>query len=370
MTRPLYIGAIAGILITLSLTLYLRNQNVLDRDWNPNWSTAGRHVRESKTAPLVTVLNQFHTNFAGSEDLMAHRAGILQPNTTIAAWDKAMSESGLGADLKTTSGCRYAELSQSISIRPEHVRQILSGETNVIFIANDSPKCFAASSKLVLVIDDLISGEVAYDIPGFVQIERIAEVPLLEIQDQTLSALKISRTDLPNLVFGNNGRVNLALSTTILHFRLLKDEKPTLDPRRIPAFMAGVDGIRPSTLTRFLSGLRTSAAPVLIDTRDPRSQSVATMPQAISVPFISANERQLEFLLDMPIALVAGGRIDTSKIQNLLLTQAPLFLFGENGQDASVYWVARNLRIIGFRRVFFIIGGIEALKRDAPDLKF
>lgn len=364
--RTLLIGALAGVLITAGLALYVKEQNLLSGGAGSIVAIDGSTLRDPENAPLVTTLSQFSAAFPGSGDLLMRRTSQLLPQTTPQAWEKAMSESGLLVNQRTTAGCRSAELSTAITIRPEQTRLILAGQINVLFLANDALRCFSTQSKAILVVDDPVDAKLAYDMPAVVQIERLIELPMLDIRDQILQALRITKSDLPYLAFGSRGLVNLSLNVTIIHFTLLK-EKPILDPRQMPPFMAGVEAIRPAALQSHLRSMEAIAAPVLLDTRDPRNRSAGTLAGAISAPFIATDERQLKFLIDMPMNLAAGGRFDTSKLPEVMAT--PLILFGNDEQDASVFWVARNLKLLGYRRVFFIIGGLKALKKEAPNFK-
>ncbi len=366
MKKPLLVGALAGILITAGLALFFHQQNLITGGSGGVVTTDGVAARDPENAPLVTTLSQFNTTFPGSDDMLMRRISILNPQTTIQAWEKVMSESGLPVNQRTSSGCRSAELGRSITIRPEQTRSILAGQTNVLFIPNDITRCFSTQSKVTLVVDDLLNAKTLYELPAVVNIERLVELQMADIRPEILWSFKATREDLPYLVFGNRGLVNLALNVTIVHFTLLP-EKPILDPRKVPPFMAGVEGIRAAALQNYLRGLESPLSPVIVDARDQRMRSAGLFPGAIPAPFIASDERQLRFLIDMPLTLVAGGRFDTSKLPEATMT--PIVLFGNDEQDASVVWVARNLRLMGYRRLFFIIGGLEALKRDAPNFR-
>lgn len=365
MKKPLLVGALAGILITAGVALFVQQKGLISGGGGVVTSN-GSAPRDPENAPLVTTLSRFHANFAGHEDLITRRAIVLSPQVTVQAWEKAMSESGLPVNQRTSSGCRSAELSRAITIRPEQTRSILSGQTNVLFIPNDIVRCFSTQSKVILAVDNLLNAKTIYELPAVVNIERLVEVPLAEVRPEVLNAMRVTRDDVPYLAFGNRGMVNLSLNLTIIHFTLLP-EKPILEPRKVPPFLAGAEGIRPAALQNYLRGLETQSAPVMVDVRDQRLRSAGVFPGAIPAPFIAADERQLRFLIDMPMTLVAGARFETSKLPDNMMT--PLVLFGNDEQDASVVWMARNLRLMGYHRVFFVIGGLEALKRDAPNFR-
>lgn len=364
MKKPLLIGALAGILITAGLALFLKEKDLLTGGGVVTSNAALE--RDPEVAPLMTTLSQFVPSFPGSEDVLMHRAMVLRPRTTIQAWEKVMSESGLPVNQRTSSGCRVAELSRSLTIRPEQVQPIMSGQTNVLFIPNNITRCFSTQNKATLVVEDLLSAKSVYELPGVVSIERLVELPMSEVRPEVLWALGVSREDLPYVVFGNRGLVNLSLNMTVIHFALLP-EKPLLDARKIPSFMAGVEGIRPTSLQTYLQELENPIPPVLVDVRDARHRSAGMLPGAIQAPMIAADVSQLRFLLDAPLRSIAGARFDTSKLPEV--SNTPLILFGNDDQDASVVWAARNMRLLGYRRVFFIIGGLEALKREAPNFR-
>lgn len=365
MKKPLLVGALAGILITAGLALFVNKKDLVTGGGGVV-TTDGVAARDPQNAPLVTVLSQFHTNFAGHEDLITRRANVLTPQTNTQTWEKAMSESGLPVNQRTSSGCRTAELSRSITIRPEQTHAILTGQTNVMFIPNDVVRCFSTQSKVILVVDNPLNARTVYELPGVVNIERLVEVPISEVRHEVLNSMRVTREDLPYLAFGNRGLVNLSLNVTIVHFTLLP-EKPILDPRKVPSFLAGAEGIRAGALQNYLRGLESPTAPVIVDVRDQRLRSAGMFPGAIPAPFIAADERQLRFLIDMPLTLAAGARFDTSKLPENTMT--PVILFGNDDEDASVVWMARNLRLLGYRRIFFVVGGLEALKREAPNFR-
>lgn len=370
MKKSLLVGAILGLLLTLAFAVYLRDQNLLGTG-----STGGagnsdsNSPRESVNAPLVSVLNGFSPKYIGSDDLMAHRKNAIKPYITTADWEKTMSTHGLPVNQRTTSECRNAALAQSVTIRPDQVEPILSGQQNVLFVPNDVPRCFSTQSKVLLVVDEIIGANSAYNIPASVTIDKVIEVSIPTIKHEVLWAMRLSREDVANVAFGDIEYVSLNVPFTILQISRIAG-KPVIDGTAIPPFMAGIEPLKPAMIESYMRSVRATnrLKPVFVDARDPRIKSNGLYPGAINSPFLFTNPNQLRFFLDMPVSLIAGAQFDVSKLPLELMT--PLIIFGNDSRDASAVWVARNLRLRGYRKLFFVEGGLEALKKNAPQIIF
>lgn len=371
MKKSLLVGAILGLVLTLAIAVYLRDQNLLSTN-DPavgSGSSGGKSPREPVNAPLIGILSGFTPQFPGSEDLMAHRGNSVRPFITTADWEKTMSTHGLPVNQRATSECRNATLAQSVTIRPEQVEPILNGQVNVLFVPNDVPRCFSAQSKVFLVVDEAIDAKTAYRIPATATIEKIIEISIPAIKQDVLWAMRVSREDVPYVAFGDIEYVSISLPITVMQISVIPG-KPLIDATTIPPFMAGAEVIKPSNIASYMNALRStnSVKPVFVDARDPRTKASGTYPGAINAPFISTSPNQLRFFLDMPVSLIAGAQFDVSKLEYEHTN--PLIIFGNDSTDASVVWVTKNLRLRGFRKLFIVEGGFEALKRDAPQIIF
>lgn len=369
MKKSLLVGAILGLVLTLGIAVYLRDQNLLSTGSPGSSDSGGKSPKDPVDAPLVTVLNGFLLNFKGADDLMAHRKAAIQPFITTADWEKTMSAHGLPVNQRTTSLCLTSTLAQAVTVRPDQVEPILSGRQNVLFISNDVPRCFSTQSKVFLVVDEAIDAKSAYTIPASVTIENFIEVSILSLKPEVLWAMRLSREDVPTAAFGDIEYVNLSSPMTIMQISLVPG-KPVIDGTVIPPFMAGVEPLKPSMIASYMRALRAtnSHKPFFVDARDPRTKSSGLYPGAINSPFLYTNVNQLRFFLDMPVSLIAGAQFDVSNLPTELLT--PLIIFGNDSRDASAVWVARNLRLRGYRTLFFVDGGFEALKKEAPQIIF
>lgn len=371
MKKSLLVGAILGLVLTLAIAVYLRDQNLLGLNGSIVGTDGGNDnsPREPINTPLVTLLNGFRLDFAGSDDLLAHRAKNVRPYITTADWEKTMSQWGLPVNQRTSADCRYASLAHAITIRPDQVEPLMNGSMNVLFISNDVPRCFSTQSKLFLVVDEAADAKAAYSIPTMVKIEKMIEATIPNLRQEVLWAMRASREDVPYLAFGDIDYVSINTAMTILQVSVITG-KPVIDGTVVPPFIAGVEALKASNIASYMKALRAlvPAKPVFIDTRDPRTKANGLYPGAIDAPFVSTNKNQLKFFLDMPISLIAGAQFDVSKVPEE--PSVPLILFGNDAYDASVVWVARNLRLRGHRKLFFVDGGFESLKRDAPQIVF
>jgi hypothetical protein len=368
--KSLLVGAIVGLVLTLAVAVYLRDQNLLSTGTSGGAGDSdGKSPREPVNAPLVSVLNGFSLTFIGVDDLMAHRKAAIKPYITTADWEKTMSTHGLPVNKRTTSECRNAILAQAVTIRPDQVEPILNGRQNVLFVPNDVPRCFSTQSKVFLVADEVIDAKSAYNVPASVTIEKIIEVSIPNLKQEVLWAMRLRREDVANAAFGDIEYVSLYIPLTIMQISL-NPGKPVIDGTVVPPFMAGIEPLKPAMIATYMQALRASNIhkPLFVDARDPRTKSSGLYPGAINSPFLYTNPNQLRFFLDMPISLIAGAQFDISKLPIDLRT--PLIIFGNDSRDASAVWVARNLRLRGYRKLFFVDGGLEALKKEAPQIIF
>ncbi len=368
MKKPLLVGAILGLILTLGFAIYLWRQggsgplgNSADSPRNP--------PREPVNAPLVTVLNGFNKDFEGSKDLMARRKTAMKPYISTANWEKIMSTHGLPVNQRTTAECGNAALASAITIRPDQVEPILSGQQNVLFVPNDVPRCFTTQSKVFLVVDDTLDAKSAFNVAGTVTIEKVIETSISGLKPEVLGAMRMGREDAPYVAFGDMAFISLYQSIAIMQISVVPG-KPVIDGTTIPPFMAGVEPLKPGNIVSYMKAVtrRGQEKPTFVDTRDPKNKSSGTYPGAIDAPFLSTNPNQLRFFLDMPMSLIAGAQFDLDKVPKDILT--PLILFGNDSTDASVVWVARNLRLNGYRKIFFVEGGFADLKREAPHITF
>lgn len=371
MKKSLLLGAILGLVLTLTIAVYLRDRNLLSTDVPIAGAgdSSGKSPHEALDAPLVGILGGFNLQFQGSNDLMAHRKNTVKPYITIADWEKTMSTHGLPVNQRTTSECRNATLAQSVTIRPDQVESILNGQLNILFVPNDVPRCFSTQSKVFLVVDDASDAKSAYRIPATATIEKIIETTIPALKHEVLSTMRISREDAAYVAFGDIEFVSLNIPMTIMQISV-NPGKPVIDGTIVPPFMAGVEALKPSNIYSYMKAMRYSAThkPVFVDARDPRTKANGTYPGAVNAPFISTNPNQLRFFLEMPVSLIAGAQFDVSELD--FEPMNPLIVFGNDATDASVVWVARNLRLKGFRKLFFVEGGYEALKKEAPQIIF
>ncbi|MDZ4084974.1 MAG: rhodanese-like domain-containing protein [Bdellovibrionales bacterium] len=371
MKKSLLVGAILGLVLTLAIAVYLRDQNLLTTGDSVvgSGNSDGKSPREPVNAPLVSILSGFMLQFTGSDDLMAHRKTAMKPFISTADWEKTMSTHGLPVNQRTTSECRNAALAQAVTIRPDQVEPILNGQLNVLFVSNDVPRCFSTQSKVFLVVDEVLDAKSAYRIPATATIEKVIETSIPTLKHEVLWAMRMSREDVAYVTFGDTEYVSLNVPVTIMQISVIPG-KPVIDGTAIPPFMAGVESLKAANIASYMRALRTTIThkPLLVDARDPRTKASGLYPGAINAPFLSTNQNQLRFFLDMPVSLIAGAQFDVSKMPDELMT--PLIIFGNDSTDASAVWVARNLRLKGYRKLFFVEGGLEALKRDAPQLIF
>ena len=370
MKKSLLIGAILGLVLTLAVVLYLRDHNLLSTGSTGGAGDSGfNSPRESVNAPLVSVLTGFSSTFQGADDLMAHRKAAIKPFITTAEWEKTMSTHGLPVNQRTTSDCQNADLAKAVTIRPDQVEPILNGQQNVLIVPNGVPRCFSTQSKVFLVVDEVIGAKSAYKIPASVTIEKVIEVSIPKLKHEVLRAMRLSREDFANAAFGDIEYVSLTVPFTIMQISRIPG-KPIIDGTEIPPFMAGIEPLEPARIESYMRSYVTTnrLKPVFVDARDPRMKSSGVYPGAINSPFLYTNPNQLRFFLDMPVSLIAGTQFDVSNLPIELLT--PLIIFGNDSRDASAVWVARNLRLRGYRKLFFVVGGFEALKKNTPQIIF
>lgn len=372
MKKSLLIGAILGLVTTLGIALYLRDQNLLSTG-SSNGNSDVDAPREPVDAPIVSVLAGFNPQFFGAEDLMMRRKNSIKPYISTADWEKTMSTYGLPGNQRNTSDCANTTLAQAVTVHPDQIEPILSGQANVLFVSNDLPRCFSTQSQVFLVVNEAVNAKSAFNIPASVIIDKVVEVSIPNLRHEVLSAMRVARDDVPSIAFGDTEWWSLYTRMTIMKISVVPG-KPVIDGTVIPPFMAGVEILKPAVIASYMRALgrRNPRKPLLVDARDPRIKSSGTYPGAIDAPFLFTSPNQLKFFLDMPTSLIAGARFDISKLLAMPSNSRliPLVVFGNDSKDASAVWVARNLQLMGYRNLFIVDGGLEALKKDAPPIIF
>lgn len=346
-----------GIAITLGGGYYLKQVGVLIDAQGPH--RVG--PVEPANAPLAEMNTRFDPNFSGSQDLLAHIAG-LHPNMKTEDWDRALGS----PPTRDTNGCKNATPLQALYLSQRQVDALRDGKINVVPVFGLAPLCLVNSSRLAIVIDEITSPTKIYRFGGHATIERLVEAAPAQLPDSFFSAAKISREDFLTYAeslanaSGGHASPNSAISILLLQF---DPQPPELDPSSIPGFVGGGRVATIAEINAILSAMRLEA-PVYVDTRRPEQFAGDAIPGAINAAFVPSSPLQLQFQIDMPFSALAGATFELGNVPPSRSTA--LVLYGQNDRDPSPLWVLRQLRMMGYRFLLIAKGGLEALRQAPP----
>lgn len=368
MKNPNLLGALAGLCITAVLYLLLTPHGfqVFDEKNILNLRSPVSE-RDPVGAPISTVLYGFNTNFPGSGDMLLYRSSLKHPHASLTNWDQAIAKDPDLKAMNSSSACRISPPRNWISIRPEQLRPMLEGQSNILIIPHDFSRCFVLNSRLIVSVDDPLNARSVVELPAVISFLRLTETSILDFPANLLVALGIKREDLSYLAFGSQGPADHSQKVTLLLFKLMP-EKPNVEPFKVPAFLPYAEAIAPSKLEVYINRMNDRfGSAYLVDTRDLRAKSAGSLAGVIDAPLQASDTHQLKFRIDAPVRAIAGASFDTKNIPQDRL--APLILLGNDETDASVVWWAMHLRVLGYRRLAFVYGGLEALKRESPNFR-
>lgn len=326
--------------------------------------------RTKITAPSDTprqVLSDFNADFNGNIDLLQHRAG-LNAHAATQAWDKAVMTANQQSGnpfTDATEGCGELSPSQSVSVTPEFAEKITNAQTNVLFIANSLARCFKTKTDVAVIVDDFVYGSNFYQILGRALIDRIAQFDVTAELGTLLQLMKLTPQDALYLMNQELAPIRHfgKTSALLISFRLSTE---SYDSDKIPAFVPGAISLTAENTATLFSSAKSIAKPVLVDARDKRNLSAGPPYKgAITAAVTAADLSQLQFQMPLPLTKITGATFDLSALPPS--RDIPLVIYGNDETDAAPLWVIRNLRLQNYRNLYYVSGGIKALKQlDQP----
>lgn len=365
MKKPLILGILAGSFVTAGAIWVIHNSHQLGIATNEVTLNA-EIPRDFVKAPLVSLSSRFDKNFAGAEDLLNRRAHGLFPYIAAEDWEKKISEAGFPTSLKATRGCTNHSVQTGVGIRPEQAWGITERRSNVLLVPKNIARCFIVNQKLFLFSEGLVSSKVAYDLRATVLIEHLVELPAqTNISMPIFNAIGIAPADTSYVAYGGTSSPNASTPIILIHFSLLGD-RPALDPYSIPAFMAGAEGIAPKELNSRIQEINSPITPVVfLDVRPHEKKGLPALKGALPFPASYSTPESSKFYLEMPLALTSTVHFNERQVPTN--KNSRIILYGENAGDAGVFWAARKLRLLGFQNIYYIAGGLSALKAEVPN---
>lgn len=360
------IGIFFGVLVTVSAGYYLKSSGLLQG--SPRTKRSG--PTEPAVLPLASIVDGFNPRFAGHDDLLTRMVNV-QPKISVEEWTAAFDSNQATSvrSVRTSSLCRELVPAAAIYLSPRQIEKLRSGAINVIPVIDAPPApCLVSGSRIPVAVEELAQPSRVYQFAGFVTIERLIEAPLSEWPDAFFTASKVTRADFGfwvNMTAQLKGFFRRAGTPVLLALLKFDPQLPSLDATTIPSFFPGAHFVKPADLNRFVD-LSLNVPPLIFaDTRAPAAFARGSWNDSVNVPFIPSSPAQLQFQIDMPYSLLVGSRTDISAISEF--RRQPIALFGQNERDPSPLWVARQLRLEGFRTLIIVQGGLDALlKNDAP----
>lgn len=365
MKSSITIGLFVGLLGTLAAAYYLQSTGRLSGDPESVKATAGETTEaEAKTMPMSPVLDNFSPNFPGDKDLMARRATLF-PHITVYAWDRILAKLKIAPAI-ASRGCGFTESTNSISVPPLFVEAMRSGKNNVIILNRAMPQCFVQKNNIPVIVDDLINGKNLYQFLGELTINRVldVDVDLRKTDPSLIRELGIEVSDIAFLMNTDGSPLRRTDEILVLQVSF----RPTTalpDSAKIPSFVPGALAIHPENITGMAQSIAKGdialAKPILIDARDRRNLTAGpSYAGAIQAPIVASSFAQLRFQLGLPTSVIAGAKFDVASLP--ASRDIPLIVYGNDETDASPLWVIRNLRLQNYRNLFFVVGGLKAMK--------
>ncbi len=360
MKSPAGLGLILGVALTLAMIYYFESTGQFRSSHKPaGASGAANDAHESPDEPIVLNSKGFAPKFEGDSDLLAHRAS-LQAHISTTEWDRMLAGTKKTTAL-ATEACRNFEVSHSVSVTRDIAASIAAGKTNVIFKNTLRPECFLSKNDVAIVLDDVTGGSNLYQIIGEAMIERLVQFQLQTDLIALLNALKLTIQDvayLANTEIAPQGRV---VQTTALLLTFHPIREP-FDPLIIPPFVPGAVSITAENVASLFREPVTGAKPVLVDARDRRDLSGGpSIPGSVLAPITASSLAQLRFRMTLPITQIAGAKFEINALPKS--RQAALVIYGNDDTDAAPLWVIRNLRLQNYRNIFYVRGGVKALRQ-------
>ncbi|MDX9731295.1 MAG: hypothetical protein RBT63_05940 [Bdellovibrionales bacterium] len=361
MKKPLILGSFLGVLLTIGAGYYLYVSKAL----SPK-TVAGAPVVATQPEPVAAETPAATTNvqykFHGHEDLLATRAKqrlMVSPER----WDEITMNANLSSSVRTTTACRYADLSPALYVKSIYAESALNRTMNVVGLNFRTHQCYSVGSEVTLIADDAASSGPAYRILGTAVIQRLMETPIETLPAAFMDAIGLNAPD-KHFFFNHDFSIPQIRGQVTLVLFEMKPDKPLLDPTTVPPFIAGAVTLKAKSIDQFFKAGSSPIKPVFVDARarTATSPGAETYPGAISAPFFPSQANQLRFELNMPLSVLAGSRFDTRALPKDKNT--PLLIYGENDKDPSPIWMIRNLRIQHYQNLYLISGGLEALKKE------
>lgn len=356
------IGCLFGILLTAALWFTANKYKLLSPPKSVEQKAA--ELSDSPDLPISDVDDGFEPAKA-TEDLMARRAQ-LSPSMTVDLWDRTVELGSKEKPLKRTSPCDFTDPSAAISVSAEQAELLLARKMNILFLDRTIPICYEQAGKAAIVVDDLTSQSKLINVVGEIVVDRILERDVALIADTFLSALKISKDDLPYLMNPEIAPNRRFVSAAVLHVTVT-NQQPLLDAVEVPEYFAGVQVLKAAALAAYFANFHTEKKPVFIDARE-NHVTGAPYPGAVSAAFHSTLPVQLKFQPDLTVSNAKGASFDLKAIPADRLT--PLIVYGADVTDAAPLWLMRHLRILGHRNIFFVHGGLKELNEVKPPIQF